>query len=202
MRRALLIFLSLVLALAGWSAVCADDGFYVISGVKRNYAPVPKTGCTTSSAAGDDGAWQKGISSPSPRFTNNGNGTVTDLLTGLIWANGGIFKTWANALSLANGLASGSAGLTDGSQVGDWRLPNIRELSSLIDYGQSFLAVPADFPFRNLIFEGPYWSSTRNQSGGAFVVGFIPFSTHASGESFSAPLNSSYTGVLCVRGGR
>ena len=85
MRRVLLISLSLVLALVGWSTVCAEDGFYVIPAMKGKYAPVPKTGQTTIYAAGDDGALQKGVAWPTPRFTDNDNGTVTDNLTGLIW---------------------------------------------------------------------------------------------------------------------
>src|SRR5215831_9628931 len=48
-------------------------------------APVPRTGQTTSYAARDDGALQKGVALPTPRFTNNNNGTITDNLTGLIW---------------------------------------------------------------------------------------------------------------------
>ena len=40
-------------------------------------APVPKTGQTISYAAGDDGALQKGVTWPVPRFTDNGDGTVT-----------------------------------------------------------------------------------------------------------------------------
>jgi hypothetical protein len=65
MRRALLISLSLVLALVGWTTVGAEDGFYVVGGTKGKYAPVPKTGQMTSYAPGDDGAWQKGMASPS-----------------------------------------------------------------------------------------------------------------------------------------
>jgi hypothetical protein len=52
MRRVLLISLSLVLALVGWSAVCADDGFYVIPAMRGKYAPVPKTGQTVPYATG------------------------------------------------------------------------------------------------------------------------------------------------------
>ena len=48
-------------------------------------APVPRTGQTTTYAAGDDGSFQKGVELPTPRFTDNGNGTITDNLTGLIW---------------------------------------------------------------------------------------------------------------------
>jgi hypothetical protein len=44
MKRVLLIFLSLVLALVSWSTVGAEDGFYVIPSMKV----VPKTGQITS----------------------------------------------------------------------------------------------------------------------------------------------------------
>ena len=44
-----------------------------------------KTGQTVSYALGDDGDLQKGVMWPVPRFTDNGSGTVTDNLTGLIW---------------------------------------------------------------------------------------------------------------------
>ena len=84
---------------------------------------------------GQDGEYQAGVS-VDPRFTDNGDGTVTDNLTGLIWLkDADCFgsRNWTNALSDANTLADGSCGLTDGSVAGDWRLPNVRELQSLID---------------------------------------------------------------------
>jgi len=46
---------------------------------------VPKTGQTTKYSDGDDGDLQKCVAWPDPRFTDNGDGTVTDNLTGLIW---------------------------------------------------------------------------------------------------------------------
>jgi hypothetical protein len=158
MKRVLLICLSLVLALVGGSAVGAEDGFYVIPSMKV----VPKTGQTTSYATGDDGAWQKGVASPSPRFTDNGNGTVTDNLTRLIWMkNASPFGpiTWDQALTAANGLKSGDFDLTDGSKAGDWRLPNRRELQSLVDYGSYNPALPAVNPFTN-VQSTYYWSSS------------------------------------------
>jgi len=134
-------------------------------------APVPKTGQTSCydasgspiecSGSGQDGEYQKGVSWPTPRFTDNQNGTVTDNLTGLIWLkNAGCFeiKDWMSALSDANGLASGSCGLTDGSSVGDWRLPNRYELESLLDMSQHSPALPSGHPFTGLI--STYWSST------------------------------------------
>jgi hypothetical protein len=211
MKRAMLIFLSLVLALVGSSTVGAQvnaqDEFYVISGVKRNPAPVPKTGQTTSYAAGDDGTLKKGVAWPTPRFTDHGNGTVTDNLTGLIWlsnANTFATQTWANALSLAGGLASGSFGLSDGSKGGDWRLPNIRELQSLVDYGQINPALPNTVgtgrwtqfdPFTG-VQSSNYWSSTTTLSDTvwAFVVNFADGTVGGGAKSIGRY-------VWCVRGG-
>ena len=146
-------------------------------------APVPKTGQTTSYAVGDDGDLQRGAAWPNPRFTDNSDGTVTDTLTGLIWlknANCGGSMNWTNALTYCNSLANGQCGLTDGSSAGDWRLPNVQELQSLIDYqfynpalsnaagtgqwteGNAFSGVQSDF----------YWSSTTlaNDTSYAWLV--------------------------------
>ncbi len=100
-------------------------------------AAVEKTGQTTSYATGDDGDLKTGVVWPSPRFTDNSDGTVTDNLTGLIWLQdadaGDGTETWADALSICNSLAAGQQGLSDGSSAGDWRLPTEKELHSLID---------------------------------------------------------------------
>jgi hypothetical protein len=128
-------------------------------------AGVPKTGQTTTYGPGDDGALQKGVVWPKPRFTDNGNGTVTDNLTGLIWlkdANCFGEKTWDDALSASNTLASGMCNLTDGSKPGEWRLPNIKELQSLLDFGQYNPALTLGHPFIGGIWTpgDRYWSST------------------------------------------
>ena len=98
-----------------------------------------KTGQTPtapiSAPVGSDGALQKGVAWPNPRFTAS-NGTVTDNLTGLIWLkNANCFgdKNWATALTDCNNLASPACGLTDNSTAGQWRLPNYFELVSLLD---------------------------------------------------------------------
>jgi len=151
---------------------------------------VPKTGRTqcwdvdgnsiNCRGTGQDGEYQLGVLpsvSPSEgvygsytvygwtgtRFTDNGNGTVTDNLTGLIWLkNANCFgdRTWTNALSCCkNNLWDGSCGLSDGSSPGDWRLPNINELHSLVDPTQNFPALPAGHPFTG-VQSSYYWSST------------------------------------------
>ncbi len=148
---------------------------------------LPKTGQTTSYAARDDGALQNGVAWPAPRFTDNGNGTVTDNLTGLIWlknANctdtvGGISKTserltWDNALTWSNTLASGACGLTDSSTAGQWRLPNVTELESLVDLEHRSPALPSGHPFTS-VQSNYYWSSSSyaGHAGNAWIVYMI-----------------------------
>jgi hypothetical protein len=132
-----------------------------------------KTGQTTSYATGDDGALQKGVAWPNPRFTDNSNGTVTDNLSGLIWLkNANCFgnQTWANALATANTLNSGECGLNDGSAEGAWRLPNIKELQSLVDFGRSIPALPSVHPFSG-VQSSNYWSSTSNAGDTSYAWG-------------------------------
>ena len=67
-------------------------------------------------------------------FIDNGDGTVTDARTGLVWlknANPCGVKNWVDAVAYCSSLASGQAGLTDGSTAGQWRLPSIEELEGI-----------------------------------------------------------------------
>jgi len=135
-----------------------------LSGVART----GQTGCWDASGTpiscagtGQDGELQKGVST-FPRFTDNANGTVKDNLTGLIWlknANCSGLLSWTNALSTANTLSAGFCGLTDGSVAGAWRLPNVKELQSLIDFQNVSPALPAGHPFAG-VQSSNYWSST------------------------------------------
>jgi hypothetical protein len=118
---------------------------------------------------GQDGDIQAGVVWPNPRFKDNGNGTVKDNLTGLIWlknANPCGTKTWNDALVYCNSLASGTAGLTDESVAGDWRLPNQKELRSLCDYSHWPVALPQGYNtfFTNVQFGDLnwYWTSTTS----------------------------------------
>ncbi len=65
------------------------------------------------------------------RFVDNGNGTITDNATGLVWLknDNGIGVVWETALNYAEGFEY--AGYTD------WRLPNAKELHSIVDYTRS-----------------------------------------------------------------
>jgi hypothetical protein len=130
---------------------------------------LPRTGQTVSYVPGDDAAQGKGAAWPATRFTDNQDGTVSDHLTGLTWLkNAGALSptTWSIAVTLANQLASGISGLADGSKAGDWRLPNLSELESLVDVSASNPALSAGHPFAN-VSGGIFWSSTSYAGGNA-----------------------------------
>jgi hypothetical protein len=125
-----------------------------------------KTGQTKNLAEGDDGDFKTGVKWPIPRFKDHGDGTVTDNLTGLMWAKDanapgpapckpGTPKRWQEALDYA-------ACLNTNHYLGfdDWRLPDRKELFSLIDRSKYGPALPAGHPFLNLQFQFSYYSST------------------------------------------
>lgn len=149
------------------------DGTIQLTAVGPGVAPIEQTGqqsCFNAAGSeiacagtGQDGDHRAGVAWPEPRLVDNGDGTVTDHLTGLVWLQltdcFGL-ETWEQALASAAALSSGVCGLLDGSQAGDWRLPNFKELVSLVDYGQRQPVLPEGHPFAGLSGTDLYWSSS------------------------------------------
>lgn len=97
-------------------------------------------------------------SSPGPPRFSEAGGLVTDTATGLVWPREanllGHPLPWQEALDAVAGLRrEGFLGRAD------WRMPNRRELRSLIDHGRKNPALPAAHPFSG-VFLGWYWTST------------------------------------------
>ena len=101
-------------------------------------------------------------------FVDNGDGTVTDTATGLMWmqADAGPY-TWESALAYAENAA--------GAGYDDWRLPNAKELESIVDYSRSpattgSAAIDPLFTSTPITDEGGglnypfYWASTTHAS--------------------------------------
>ncbi len=86
-------------------------------------------------------------------FVDNGDGTVSDIATGLMWmqADSGEGKDWENALASAENLEQ--AGYSD------WRLPNVKELQSIVDYSGVYPAIDANF-FQVTDADAYFWTST------------------------------------------
>jgi len=107
--------------------------------------------------SGQDASFAVGKSWPEPRF-NLRDDEVMDRLTGLIWcrnANVAEFPlTWQEALDFV-------ATMNREQRFGkrDWRMPNRRELRSLLSLQTKLPALPERHPFNN-VFNGWYWTAT------------------------------------------
>jgi hypothetical protein len=134
-------------------------------------------------------------------FIDNGNGTITDASTGLMWQQvtapsspeeltptGRYGRyTWEQALMYCENLTL--AGHSD------WRLPNRNELQSIVDYSRYNPAIDTTF-FPDTV-AAPYWSSTTraNDTSGAWYVSF-----YDGLVSIYSKYNDIY--VRAVRGGQ
>jgi uncharacterized protein DUF1566 len=173
---------------------CAPGCRYDVSGcIPGAFAASGQTTCYNAAGGviacagtGQDGEKQAGATLA---YQDNGDGTVTDLNTGLMWekqSDDNSIHDRDQAFSFANAQTHISAinGATFAGHT-DWRLPNIRELQSLVNYGVANPAIASAF-FHSNCFGGStvlngsctafvnHWSSTTvtNLPGSAFTVNF------------------------------
>jgi hypothetical protein len=164
-------------------------------GPKAKTVPLAQTGQTTSYVPGDDGDLEMGVPWPSPRFTDNSDGTQIDNLTGLRWtSDGSFYSNWYNATQYCNSYS------LDG--LDDWRLPNFKELLSVVDFGQDAPVLPLGHFFTKIAGQSGgqdyYWSSTTDphfDSGNDSKI----ISLYTSEMRFWPKTGGGYS--LCVRGG-
>ncbi|MFW5735268.1 MAG: DUF1566 domain-containing protein [Oceanidesulfovibrio sp.] len=109
---------------------------------------------------GQDAAHGLGLRMEGERFVAEPSNTdvVEDRLTGLVWtrdaSQGGFPVSWREAL---DHIAAMNAERTYGRS--DWRLPNRRELRSLVNHGQRKPVLNPDHPFAS-VFQHWYWTAT------------------------------------------
>ena len=125
------------------------------------------------SSTGEDGESQAGVHWITPRFVDHSDGTVSDRMTGLMWLRDmdcvprddwQAALTWVG-LTLNFSTAVSCDGYTAGTHQ-DWRLPNIKELESLIDYGACSPPMVANHPFVGTPnTQTFFWSSTTTALG-------------------------------------
>jgi uncharacterized protein DUF1566 len=150
----------------------------------------------TCSGTGQDGEIKAGVSF---RYTSHDNGTISDHRTGLVWekktaANMFDAYTWDEAFEYVAGLNAAKFAGHD-----DWRLPNVRELQSIINYGYVEPAVSPEFndcANGSCTVPGSYWSSTSALSSPilAWRVNFYDGFQLVGGKTFTIR-------VRAVRGG-
>lgn len=129
------------------------------------------------------------------------DGTVTDPNTGLVWMRCLVGQTWANGTCAGTistysfDQANALTGKVTYAGRSDWRIPNIRELLGIADYGTFNPALNANvFPNDN---SSKVWSSTpsANDATAGWFVGFN------DGLSYNASRNTA-NGVRMVRAGQ
>jgi hypothetical protein len=149
-------------------------------------------------ATKEDGESQTGVARG---YTDNGDGTITDNATGLVWQkcykgrnndatcsdNGGVTdtSTWSSALTDCSSLSLASK---------TWRLPSRHELETLPDYSLSNPAINLTF-FPATTAAGNYWSSTTDaaNAANAWYVGF-------GGGDVNPLAKTAPNSVRCVTG--
>jgi hypothetical protein len=161
------------------------SGVWPVRGVSTAPAQLWRTGQTVCfdeagisracAGTGEDGEKLAGAAWPALRFQMDAGATIAaDRLTGLMWptdtqtpgpagvCNTGVDVSWQGALDHV-------ACLNQNNFLGraDWRVPNRKELRSLIDYSQTGPALPAGHPFATVGFGGFFWSSTTDASNPA-----------------------------------
>jgi hypothetical protein len=172
---------------------------FLISGLTQNVQAqsygIPKTGQngiyhdSSENDLGGDGVIQAGFPLGSRRilaFYDNNDGTITDLASGLMWQKKDSFSetfgglsgqlNWTDAFSYVAGMNSPNYG-----EHNDWRIPNIKELSSIINQGTW---LPSIYYIFDSMQSANYWSSTSlkipNDQVTYYVLfneGFVQFAT-------------------------
>ncbi len=113
-------------------------------------------------------------------FTDNGDGTITDYATGLMWMqdDNGEGIPWEDALSYAENF--------EFAGYSDWRLPDVKELQSIVDYTRS----PGT---TNSAAINPLFSSTQitNEAGEADYAAYWSNTTHCNWSNMAGS-NAAY----------
>ena len=162
---------------------------------------------------GQDADLQKGLAWAVPRFTDNGNGTITDNSTGLIWTAdmnlmSGAYSFLDTDVTAGDGIVYWQTTLDFAAQLNtdmygsrtDWRIPNILELMSIMNYGASNVlpAWLASYGFSNT--GSYYWSSTTYRVTSTGAIAWI-FSYSTGAKSNSADKDSAtFVNALAVAG--
>ncbi len=184
--------------------------------------PLPATGQTTCwnssgnviscAGTGQDGELRRGAPLA---YADNGNGTVTDLNTGLVWeklSDDGTVHDKDNTYTWANAFTGHVAALNAARFAGytDWRLPNVRELQSIVNYQSSNPMVSSAFKTNcapgcpatgcSCTASGNYWSSTSSVSSPSRAW-FVSF-RYGNVDAFNSSGSKSVAAfVRAVRGG-
>ena len=129
---------------------------------------------------------------PTPAFQDNGDGTVTDSVAGLVWqqADDGNFRTWQDALEYCENLE-----LPESGGYTDWRLPNARELGSILSRSRYNPAIDPVFVCPGGSRHYNTASTSASSPSNAWYIDFV------NGQMYDHLSKQSQYYVRCVRCG-
>jgi len=172
---------------------------HTLDDIKGKITRNPATGQTTSygTKQKEDGYYESGATLRYSTTTVGSDIIVNDLNTGLMWeqktsGNKATTYTWENAQIYCEDQI-GSSGTYGGYD--DWRLPNAKELFSIVVEDAGLTAPYIDHTYFPNTVSAYYWSSTTAPGGTSFALG-VYFS---SGGVYGYGKTDSYY-VRCVRG--
>jgi hypothetical protein len=160
---------------------------------------LPKTGQTWGPWEGYDGYYKKGYPLTGAHFTDNGNNTITDNATGLMWIKNPVLLGAGWVVSPTAPTKDFDTAIDDCIALNyagysDWRLPNVNEMNSIMNFGGSWPVIYTAF-WPNL-GGGSWWSSTSYM--GWLGAAYIPDMDNGF-SNFEFKSAKHY--VLPVRGG-
>ena len=125
----------------------------------------------------------RGESNEENNFVDNGDGTISDFATGLMWMadDNGKGVEWEDALAYAEGL--------EYAGYDDWKLPNVKELQSIVDYSGVYPAIDEMYFNCAELEENEnyyYWTSTSayfsTTSPGYYYAWYVAFGYAVGGD--------------------
>ena len=172
--------IALIIAIIGSAVIISIIGIFIF------FLPSPSLGGVIGKYAL---CVRGGLDYGENNFTDNGDGTIADSSTGLMWMknDSGTTMNWSAALNYAEGI--------DFATFSDWRLPNAKELQSIVDYTHAPDATNPTMrgpALNTTIFniseeESWFWTSTTHleASGAVYICFGIASAYNTSADDFS-----------------
>lgn len=194
--------------------IASGTSAFGITGTLVAGGGLPKTGQTTCfnaaggsiacAGTGQDGQYQEGNPSSGAHFTDNGDNTITDNATGLMWKkcsegqSGATCATGsATGMNWTTALTTCEADTTASNS--DWRLPNRFELDSITDIRGYGPAIDTTF-FPGTIDNTSYWSSSWGYNESSAVQDVSWYVNYSYGFTRVTEKTNATLKTRCVRG--
>ena len=188
MKRVVTVMGCFLVVMGLWRIAAAADYQLPDTGITKCYDAGAEIPCPQSGQPfyGQDAQYD----GTQPAYRDNGDGTVTDLNTTLMWqqSDDGTERTWQGAIDYCAALTFPSGGYSD------WRLPDRRELMSIVDFGR--VSPSVDTTYFPSCRSSYYWSSSPNVNPSVYAWYVYFYYGHVTKH-----YKTNTYSVRCVRAG-